>query len=100
MSANGQTCWIKRNLVGSTGTQICGGRFKEEIFRITGCDITLWGAPDSLLPLTVYVWTNLDGNASDESFGIDNVIVSKPQDEGDVKLLIRAVFVTYAYTLM
>ena len=83
MSANGQTCWIKRNLLGSIGTQICGGRFKEEIFRVTGCEITLSGATESLLPLTVYVWTSLDGDASDESFGIDNVVISKPEDEGN-----------------
>ena len=85
MSANGQTCWVKRNLVGSTGTKMCGGWFKDEIFRVTGCDITLSGAPDALIPMTVYVWTSLDGDASDESFGIDNVVISKPVDEGCTK---------------
>ena len=30
------------------------------------------------------MWTNLDGDAADESFGIDNVVVKK--EEGDVDM--------------
>ena len=78
VSANGQTCWTKRDLVGSTGTKMCGGWTKDQIFRVTGCDITLFGPPGALVPLTVFIWTSLDSDASEESFGIDNVVISKP----------------------
>ena len=76
MSMNGKTCLIKSNLLGTDGTQLCGGRFKEEVFRVRGCYITLSAASQTMVPLTVRVWSNLDGNADDESFGIDNVLVS------------------------
>ena len=56
------------------GTQQCGGFFKEERFRVTGCYATLSGSEGNI-PLTVRVWTSLDGAADDESFGIDNVVV-------------------------
>ena len=79
VAVNGNICWFKIGLSGSAGTQWCGVRnndHKEERFRVTGCYITL-KATDSkaLVPLTVRVWTNLDGDANDESFGIDNVLV-------------------------
>ena len=32
------------------------------------------------VPLTVRVWTSLDGDASDESFGIDNVVIAKLEE--------------------
>ena len=76
MSVNDNVCWSKRGLLGTDGTQLCGGRYKEEYFRVTGCYVELSAASKATVPLTVRVWTNLDGNADDESFGIDNVVVS------------------------
>ena len=58
------------------GTQQCGGFFKEEMFRVTGCNVTLSGS-DAKLPVTVRVWTDLDGDAADESFGIRNVVIEQ-----------------------
>ena len=80
VSVNGNVCWIKNDLRGTDGTQLCGGWFKEERFRVTGCYITLSAALEATVPLTVRVWTNLDGDADDESFGIDNVVVAKIED--------------------
>ena len=78
MSLNDRTCWIKRNLIGTTGTQGCGGAFKEQVFRVLGCHVTLPPvAARRAVPLTVRVWTNLDEDAADESFGIDNVVISQ-----------------------
>ena len=73
MSVNGKVCWTKSNLIGTTGTQLCGGFYKEQRFRVLGCQIMFAKAQD----LTVRVWTNLDGDATDESFGIDNVLITK-----------------------
>ena len=79
VSLNGETCWTKHDLFATDGTQQCGGGFKEERFRVTGCVATLpFSEVDA--PLTVRVWTNLDGKADDESFGIDNVVVTKIRD--------------------
>ena len=58
-------------MVGTIGTQECGGFYKEERFRVTGCYVAL----EANMPLTVRVWTSLDEDASDESFGIDNFVV-------------------------
>ena len=74
MSVNGKTCWTKTNILGTVGTQQCGGVFKEERFRVSGCFVTLTGARPQI-PLTVRVWTSLDGDPTDESFGIDNVVI-------------------------
>ena len=71
MSVNGKRCWTKTGLVGTSGTQQCGGVFKEERFPVTGCFATL----EEGMPLTVRVWTSLDGDAGDESFAIDNVVI-------------------------
>ena len=84
MSVNGNVCWSKRDLLGTDGTQLCGGRYKEELFRVTGCYVELSAASKAMAPLTVCVWTNLDGDADDESFGIDNVVISKLK-EGDTE---------------
>ena len=83
VSVNGKTCWTKAKAVGTDGEQICGGFFKEEKFRVTGCYITLSASDTGVNPLTVRVWTNLDGEANDESFGIDNFIIAKLQGEGE-----------------
>ena len=80
VSVNGETCWTKTDILGTRGSQMCGGFYKEERFRVTGCYVTLpatWGDP---APLTVRVWTNLDMRANDESFGIDNVVVTKIEE--------------------
>ena len=73
-----KTCW-KKTMSGRDGTQQCGGFFKEEGFRVTGCYATLAASEG----LTVRVWTSLDGAADDESFGIGNVVITKIQ-EGNV----------------
>ena len=78
VSVNGRTCWSKTKAVGTSGTQECGGFFKEERFRVTGCYVELSGSDDNV-PLEVRVWTSLDGDASDESFAIDNVAVRQFQ---------------------
>ena len=75
MSLNGETCWTK-TMSALDGTQLCGGIYLEEIFPVTGCFVTLSGSEGNI-PLTVHVWTNLDGAANDESFGIDNVVITK-----------------------
>ena len=75
VSLNGKTCWTKEMLA-TSGTQQCGGFFKEESFRVTGCTVT-FAASESPAQLMVRVWTSLDGDASDESFGINNVVVTK-----------------------
>ena len=65
-------------MIATSGTQQCGGFFTDESFRVTGCTIALTASDTSpTVPLTVRVWTSLDGDASDESFGIDNVVVTK-----------------------
>ena len=78
VSVNGKTCWSKTKAVGTSGTQECGGFFKEETFRGTGCEVTLSGSAETI-PLEMHVWTSLDGDPGDESFGIDNVVVRKFQ---------------------
>ena len=78
VSLNGMICWAT-SLTASQGTQQCGGenRFEprnEDAVTVTGCSITLSGAGN--VPLTVRVWTNLDGrDPKDESFGITNVVI-------------------------
>ena len=95
MSVNGENCWSKVMLA-TDGTQQCGGFFKEETFRVTGCLITLLETSEStLVPLTVRVGSNLDGEANDESFAIDNVVVTKLEGDpggvviGDIEKLLR-----------
>ena len=74
VSVNGETCWSKTGLVGTSGTQQCGNvDFKEERFPVIGCFATL----EANTPLTVRVWTSLDGDAYDESFAIDNVAIQR-----------------------
>ena len=78
VSVNGKACWSKTGLVGTSGIQKCGGVFKEERFPVIGCFATL----EEGMPLTVRVWTSLDGDAGDESFAIDNVVI-QPLAEGN-----------------
>ena len=83
VSVNDKTCWTKTDIFAKNGEQLCGGIFKEETFRVTGCFVTL-PASEEKVPMTVRVWTNLDGDADDESFGIDNVVVRAIQTGDDV----------------
>ena len=84
VSMNDKTCYIKSNLVGTSGTQLCGGWYKEEVFRLRGCYITLSSTWEEDVPLTVRIWTDLDGDAADESFGIDNIVLAQVEEEGDL----------------
>ena len=77
VSVNGETCWVKKGILATEGAQVCGGHFKEQSFPVTGCNATLNATSGDTVPLTVRVWTNLDGEANDESFGIDNVVVKE-----------------------
>ena len=46
---------------------------------MNGCSVTLSGSGN--VPLTVRVWTSLDGkNAKDESFGVNNVVIRNNAD--------------------
>ena len=84
VSMNDKTCVIKENLAGPTGTHMCGdGWFKEEIFRVKGCYVTLSSASGGLVPLKVRVWTDLDGDAKEESFGINNIVIAQHEGEGN-----------------
>ena len=81
VSVNGKTCWAT-TLSAYAGTQQCGEIadekqqwFKEDIYRVTACEVALPGSGNR--PLTVRVWTNLNGDGIYESFGIDNVIVQR-----------------------
>ena len=85
VSVNGNTCWTKTLSHNDPGTHECGSNghlggfinaheFTENSYRVT-CTEELSG-PDNR-ELTVRVWTNLDDNAHDESFGIDNVVVTR-----------------------
>ena len=71
MSVNGKTCWSKTGLIGTSGIQECGGFFKEERLRVTGCYATL----EANMPMTVRVWTSLDADSRDESFAINDVVI-------------------------
>jgi len=73
VSVNGKQCFNKV-LHYSRGVNVCGngnGGFKDEKIKVT-CKGTLSKAG----PLTVRVYTTLNQDAKDESFGIDNVVVT------------------------
>ena len=73
VSVNGKLCFNKV-LHYSKGTNVCGhghSGFKEEKIKVT-CKGTLSKAGN----LAVRVWTSLNQDAKDESFGIDNVVVT------------------------
>ena len=73
VSVNGKECWRKTFHESWEGTQVCGvSRWKDEASPVTGCT----GALSSAGPLTVRVWTSLNEEATNESFGIDNVVVT------------------------
>ena len=81
VSVNGKTCWTK-TLSAHVGTQQCGQIadeknpwFKEEAYRVTGCEVVLSGSGNR--SLTVRVRATLDENENYESFAIDDVIVQR-----------------------
>ena len=71
VSVNGKQCW-SRTFHYSKGAKVCGVGWNDETFKVAGCTGTLSKAG----PLTVRVWTTIDQDARDESFGIDNVVVT------------------------
>ena len=79
VSLNGMECWTATDITDSQGTEQCGaqGIFtprKEDAIPVTGCSVTPSGS--GYKPVTVRVWTNLDGrNAKEESFGIANIVI-------------------------
>ena len=79
VSLNDDICWTKTRILATNGKPECGGYFKEERFPVTGCYITLPPSPEAPVSLKVKVWTNLDGEANDESFAIDNVKITKEE---------------------
>ena len=83
VSVNGELCWYKSGILATEGTKQCGGHFKEQSYRVTGCYVTLKSVLDETTPLTVRVWTTLNQAANDESFGIDNVVVTKIEEGSD-----------------
>ena len=96
VSVNGETCWTKTAIAGTSGTQQCGGFFKEERFRVTGCDITLSGSEEANIPLTVRVWASLDRDAYDESFVIDNVVIQLLQKRKPGGIFVREQYHNFA----
>ena len=88
VSVNDDICWKKTGIIGSSGKQLCGATGKqsrEKVFQVRNCYVELSGAPEEKVPLTVYLWTNLDGTSDEESFGIDNVVITKIEEEGNAK---------------
>ena len=77
MSVNGKICWSKTNILGTVGTQQCGGGDKEERFRVTGCYGKVSCSAQGSTPLQVRVWTSLDADPMDKSFGIDNILIER-----------------------
>ena len=79
VSLNDVECWTATGITDSQGTEQCGaqGIFtprNEDAIPVTGCSVALSGS--GYKPVTVRVWTNLDGrNAKEESFGIANVVI-------------------------
>ena len=70
---NGQTCWRKK-LSASSGKQVCGQEhvyFNEEKILVKCSADAVNGQ------FTVRVYTTLNSGASDESFGVDNVVLKK-----------------------
>ena len=88
MSVNDNVCWKKTGIVGNSGKQLCGTTGKqsrEKVFRVKNCYVELSAAIKATVPLTVHLWTNLDGEAGEESFGIDNVVITKLEEEGNTR---------------
>ena len=80
VSLNGRICWSMTGITTQEGTQQCGqGQPRnEKLYPVTGCSRKLSGWGDQALEIRV--WTNLDGNPGEESFGIDNVYIYRTRD--------------------
>jgi len=72
VSLNGVQCWTNTFSHG-TGTDVCGIGTIDRIETVT-CETTVSG--DGKQPLTVRIWTSIDQDATDESFGVNNVVVT------------------------
>ena len=73
VEVNGKTCFSK-NLSAGQGKQVCGqkhGGWHEDSVKVTCTGTAVNGK------FTVRVYTTLNSNANDESFGIDNVVLKK-----------------------
>ena len=70
MSVNGKECW-KQSLDKANGSQRCGGSHKEESITVK-CE-----AESVDGKLTVRVHATLSSKENKESFGIDNVVITK-----------------------
>merc|ERR1712025_229459 len=74
VQVNGKTCWQKKLAAGS-GKQLCGQKhngWNEEKIKVS-CT----GEANSKGEFTVRVYTQLNSAANDESFGIDNAVLTK-----------------------
>ena len=88
VSVNDKICWKKTGIVGNSGKQLCGATgkyYREKVFPVKNCHVELSGAPEESVPLTVRLWTNLDGKTDQKSFGIDNVAITKLEEEGNAR---------------
>ena len=83
VSVDGEPCWTRKGMTAEQGTPQCG-RHTDDNFKkdydddsvpVTGCVETFSGA--GINQLTVRIWTNLDQNSNDESFGIDNALLQQ-----------------------
>ena len=73
MKVNGKTCFNKK-LAASSGKQLCGsknGGWNEEKIKVTCTRDAVNGQ------FTVQVTTQLNSAANDESFDIDNAVLTK-----------------------
>ena len=80
MEVNGKTCFNKVLSAGQ-GKQICGrtnGGWHEDSIKVTCTGTAVDGK------FTVRVYTTLNSAGNDESFGIDNVVLTKFLDSGSV----------------
>ena len=72
VQVNGKTCWTKK--LHNSGKQVCGsknGGWNEDRIKVSCI------APAVNNQLTVRVYTALNSDAKDESFGIDNVVLKQ-----------------------
>ena len=79
VEVNGKTCWTKT--MAGQGKQVCGrgnNGWNEDRMKVTCTGTAVDGK------FTVRVHTTLNSAGDDESFGIDNVVLTKFLDSGSV----------------
>ena len=83
VTVNGKTCWTE-TFTSKQGSKQCGSSSNNwfEDSRTVKCE-----AESVSGKLAVRVYTSLSSNADDESFAIDNVVVSKLSINGTVVCL-------------